>query len=422
MGYACACGLFVLLGLVNGRCDNVTGFEASGTSNMNKAELIEKLALDRLLVVPAADPPHKALAAGSPTPEERLELTRLAMADLPWVQVLDLELRRAGKSYTSDTLRALAGRYPGQPLYLIMGTDMFLSLLQWHEPEVITALASVAVFSRQNGLEEDIERMARKLRQEHGATVYIIPGAPVEVSSTEVRNLLAERKGRDKLPAAVYSEIIRNRFYGAKPELEWLRKKAYSYLKPKRVAHVRGVEQEAVRLAERWGVFWEDAAEAAICHDITKKYSHEDQLRLCARYGIIADDYERSSEKLLHARTGAALAGEIFGLSENVLSAIRWHTTGRAGMTDLERITYLADYIEPNRSGFPGLSELRATCYEDLDAAMELAMRMSLDEVRGRGQEPHNNTREGWLWYRRALLEKGVSPVHAEGVPDDFVN
>ena len=380
----------------------------------------EALRPDRILLIPASVPPHKALALDSPPAEERLHMTKLAAKEIDGAEVLDLELKREGKSYTSDTLRALREECPAAELVLLVGTDMLISLPDWHEPEVITALASVAVFSRETGREDEIERAARRLEESFGARVYVISGVPVEVSSTELRALLKERKGRALLPPEVYAYIIAGRLYGAKPELDWLRARAHSYLKPKRVAHVLGVEREAVRLARLWGASEEDAAEAAICHDITKKLDRDDQLRLCGKYAIITDDYERNSEKLLHAKTGAAFAGEMFGLSDAVKDAIRWHTTGRAGMTTLEKITYLADYIEPNRAGFAGLEELRRTCCEDLDAAMELASRMSIDEVRGRGQVPHRNTIEAWRFYRAAIREKGILPVHAEDIPDDY--
>lgn len=380
----------------------------------------QALGAEKTLLIPAAVPPHKTLPAGSPTAAERLEMTRLAAEELEAAQALDIELAREGKSYTSDTLRALRTKYPGDELIFLVGTDMLLSLPDWHEPEVIAALASIAVFSRMPGRDAEIARAAERLRKKFGATVYVIPGVPVTVSSTELRAALPERSGRGMLSPAVYAYIIQKRLYGARPDLDWLRQRAYSYLKPKRIPHVQGVEREAVRLAERWGVSKEDAAEAAICHDITKKLSREEQLRLCGKYAIIADDYERESEKLMHARTGAAFAGELFGLSDAVKSAIRWHTTGRPDMTALEKITYLADYIEPNRAGFPGLEELRRACYDDLDAAMELATRMSLDEVRGKGQEPHENTLRAWRFYRDAIAARGLAPIHAEGVPDDL--
>jgi nicotinate-nucleotide adenylyltransferase len=108
----------------------------------------------------------------------------------------------------------------------------------------------------------------------------------------------------------------------------------------------------------------------------------------------------------------------LFGLDEEVIQAIRWHTTGRPGMTDLQKIIYLADYIEPNRADFDGLEELRQTAYEDLDAAMELGMRMSLAEVAQRGYAPHENTVTGHAWYLARLREKGKPPVHADGIPD----
>ena len=156
----------------------------------------------------------------------------------------------------------------------------------------------------------------------------------------------------------MYSQIIRYRYYSAQPELSWLREKAYAWLKPKRIAHVAGCESEAVKLAMRWGEDPETAAEAGILHDITKKLNFEEQLILCGKYGIINDNLELGSPKLLHAKTGAALARDLFGVSDRVYNAIRWHTTGKPDMTLLEKIIYLADYIEPTRD-FPGVEKLR---------------------------------------------------------------
>lgn len=105
---------------------------------------MELLKLDRLLIIPAGLPPHKDLPAGSPTPEQRLEMTRLAADQLGLgdrVEVLDVEIHRHGKSYTADTLAALKARYPDDELWLLMGTDMFLTFQAWHEPERILSLA-----------------------------------------------------------------------------------------------------------------------------------------------------------------------------------------------------------------------------------------------------------------------------------------
>ena len=140
------------------------------------------------------------------------------------------------------------------------------------------------------------------------------------------------------------------------------------------------------------------AATAGILHDITKKLDHQEQLNLCEKYGIICDNAERSNPKLLHAKTGAVLAKDLFGVSDEICEAIRWHTTGKPDMTMLEKIIYLADYIEPIRD-FPGVEKLRELCYEDLNAAMALGLKMSLEEIRSHGTEPYKDTSEAYQWY-----------------------
>ncbi len=369
----------------------------------------EQLQPQKLFLVPDYEPPHKALEAGSPAPEERLALTKLAAAGIPGAEVLDIELERAGKSYTSDTLRELHARYPQSGLCFLMGTDMLLTLDEWHEPETILSLAAVGVFARSGGEREAIETKRVELEKRYGASVILIESEPVDISSSALRGLLPGRGGREYLSDAVYAEIIRLRLYGAKPELAWLRREAYAFLDPKRVPHVAGTEQEAVKLARRWGEDEGDAAEAAILHDITKRLTQDEQLRMCREYDIIIDDLERTNEKLLHARTGAAFCKKRFGVPENIESAIRWHTTGRAGMTRLEKIIYLADYIEPTRHGFAGLEELRRAAYEDLDAAMAMALGMSWAEVTEKGTPFHKNSADAKEYFEALCRSKGLS-------------
>lgn len=106
---------------------------------------------------------------------------------------------------------------------------------------------------------------------------------------------------------------------------------------------------------------------------------------LCRKYGIINDNAEEENVKLLHAKTGAALARDLFNISDEVYDAIRWHTTGKPDMTLLEKIIYMADYIEPNRD-FDGVDKLRKLAYEDLDEAMALGLEMSLEDIKAMGR------------------------------------
>ena len=366
--------------------------------------VFELLKLDLLLVVPDRQPPHKTLPEGSPTPEQRLEMTRLAAEQLGLgekVRVLDVELKREGRSYTSDTLAQLKEQYPEDELWLLMGTDMFLTIQSWHAPEKILSLAGIAAFGRTEADTEELFSVQREYlyRTYPQARIFTltIPGV-VDVSSTELRAMLAQGKGGHLLPPAVYGCILREGLYDTRADLKHLplrtlRPVALSYLKYKRIPHVLGTEQEAVRLAERYGADVRKAQVAALLHDCTKKLDMEQQLALCRRYGIRLDELEQKALKLLHAKTGAAIARDVFGVDDEIYRAIWWHTTGHAHMTLLEKIIYLADYIEPSRD-FPGVDKLRSVCYKDLDEGLLLGLEMSIEEMTNMGNPVHHATIE----------------------------
>ena len=126
---------------------------------------VKVLELDKLILIPAAVPPHKALPEGTPEGAHRLAMTE-RMADalsMPKVaEVSRMELDREGKSYTADTLRAIRAQYPNAQLWLLMGTDMFLTLHLWHDPEVITQLAGICAFGR---TEQDGEELFAPQRE-----------------------------------------------------------------------------------------------------------------------------------------------------------------------------------------------------------------------------------------------------------------
>jgi nicotinate-nucleotide adenylyltransferase len=117
----------------------------------------------------------------------------------------------------------------------------------------------------------------------------------------------------------------------------------------------------------------------------------DEQLALCAHYGIELDELERRALKLLHAKTGAAIARDVFGVDDEIYNAILWHTTGKPDMTLLEKVIYLADYIEPTRN-FDGVEELRQAVYEDLDRGLLLGLTMTVEEMEAMGNPVHHNT------------------------------
>ena len=390
-------------------------FDPIHLGHMRAAEYAaEYLHLDRLYLIPAGLPPHKHLADNTPAPEHRLHMAELAVDALSRpecpVEVWAEELRQEGKSYTVHTLHAFREQYPEDELWLLMGTDMFLTLQTWYHAEELLRLCRICAFGRSEG--DTGERLAVQrdcLEQRYGVqAVTIVLPQVVDISSTAIRKGLRHGEGEEYLLPAVYGYILRHGLYGTAADLKHLtigelRPVAMSYLKRRRVPHVLGTEETAARLARRYGAEEESARRAALLHDCTKRLSAGEQLELCRHYHIDLDEYEQREAKLLHAKTGAAVARDVFGVSDEIYWAIWWHTTGKADMTLLEKILYLADYMEPTRD-FCDLRELRRLAFEDLDRALLLGFTMAVEDLSDQGMALHPNS-----VYARDYL-KGMFP------------
>lgn len=145
-------------------------------------------------------------------------------------------------------------------------------------------------------------------------------------------------------------------------------------LKPSRYGHTLGVVNTAIKLAEIYGEDIKKAEIAALCHDVAKNMSYEDMERIINEASIDLSIDEQNSKELWHSIVAPILGKRIFKIDdEEILSAMRWHTTGKENMTNLEKIIYLADLIEPSRN-FEGLEEIRRVSYENLNLAMLKAL------------------------------------------------
>ena len=371
-------------------------------------QAVSLLGLSKLLLVPAYAPPHKsALPSNSPTPRQRLEMLRIAVADSPKIEVSDLELIWEGISYSVETVAQVRRDYPEAELVLFVGTDMFLSFDTWKNPDEILKNASLGVFYRgEKGERSDIQEKKAEL-EARGARVYLVQNDVIPISSTQMRRLLAFRCAGEFLPEGVLDYVREHRLYDTRADwknlpMDRLEQVVISLLKPSRVKHVLGCRDTAVELAKRWGADVTDAARAGILHDVTKAIDGPLQLTLCAAYGKLLDDFSKRYPKTLHALTGSMVAKRIFGENEAVVSAIEFHTTGRADMTLLEKIIYVADYMEPNRD-FPGVERLRELAFTDLDAALKLGLEMTLEHLGEQGVAVSPASRDALAW----LNQKG---------------
>ncbi len=364
---------------------------------------MDHLSLDRLLLIPSQIPPHKALPAEGAGQTARMDMTALMADGLgPRAEASPIEFLRPGPSYTVDTIKALRARYPDGDFYLLMGTDMFLSFEHWKDAAAIAREVILAPFSREDSdTAESFACQREKLSRELDAQIAEIPLAqPYPISSTEIRYLLGSpetlEEGGSHLWAAVYGYILTQGLYGVRADLKHLidaqlRAVVCSMMNAKRIPHVQGTEETAAALAERWGADTAKARRAAILHDCTKHWSLTEHLTLCEAYRIPLTELERGSEKLLHAKTAAVLAEHRFGESPEVCAAIACHTTGKPDMQALDKVLYLADYIEPHRD-FPGVEGLRRLSWENLDQALRAGIETTIRELTEKNAPIHEHT------------------------------
>lgn len=180
-----------------------------------------------------------------------------------------------------------------------------------------------------------------------------------------------------------------------------LRKKIKDVMTKSRYEHTLGVEFTAASLAMRYEVDIEKAELAGLLHDCAKCIDYEDTLDECKKYNIELTDVEKRNPFLIHSKLGAVHAKKLYGVDdEDIISAIRFHTTGKPDMTMLEKIIFIADYIEPGRDKAPNLKEIRKMSFIDIDEAMYMILKDTLDYLdKGEG-EKDELTRDTYLFYK----------------------
>lgn len=349
----------------------------------------DEAALDRVLLMVAADPPHKRVDEGVPA-DVRFRLVEIAVSGKARLEASDLEILRGGKSYTLLTLQELSAQNPEAELFLIIGSDTLTDLPNWYHPEEVLKIAGVLCVPRV-GIDQDDEKTAQMLRERYGARVRLLSAKADVISSTEIRKrLFAGLPVEGMLPDAVEQAVYECGDYFP-PELRAMQEKSRIALTPKRYSHVCGTMRAAARLAALWQQDAQKAQIAALLHDCAKCLDPITQEVLSGDETGIAPVY--------HAFAGAVLAKMEYGVTdETILRAIRLHTTGDWGMTDFEALIYAADLIEPSRD-FSGVEEYRSRISPDIDSFMQYAVARVSQLIERRGKKTHPASARALAWY-----------------------
>lgn len=189
-----------------------------------------------------------------------------------------------------------------------------------------------------------------------------------------------------------------------KIDLNELRKAMEQELSSKRYLHTLGVSYTAACLAMAHGADMESAMTAGLLHDCAKPLKGEEQIALCEKNHLEISEVERSNPSaLLHAKVGAYLAENRYGITvPDILNAIRYHTTGRPKMSKLEKILYIADYIEPGRKHVADLDRIRQMAYRDLDATMAKILEDTLAYLKTTDGQIDHMTEETYQYYKQS--------------------
>ena len=359
--------------------------------------LAQALDLDGLVLMPTFVPPHK-IRENMASADHRLAMCQLVAEEYPLLSVSDLELKRGGASFTVDTLMALCEQHPDTEWHLLVGADMFTTLRTWHRFADVARMAVLCTIAREGTDTERLTEYAEGLTAD-GIRCYV-DAHPVEpYSSTQVRQRIAAGEGvADLVGEAVERYILDNGLYrqasgmsrqtADEQYIEIIRQRLGDY----RFRHSLCVAEEAKRLAQKYGADPDKAYTAGILHDIMKDTAKDAQLQILADYGVTLDEVEQDAPMLWHARCGEVFLRHILGVTDqDILTAVRYHTTGRAGMSPLERVVFTADFTSADRD-YPDVDVMRAKADRSLTEAMCYGVEYTIGDLQRQGRAVHPDT------------------------------
>ena len=353
-------------------------------------EAVKSLRLDRLIVMPVSAPPHKKGKALSPD-NDRLKACEIAFAHLPQAEVSDFEIESGGVSYTYLTCRHFRTLYSNAEIFWLVGTDMLRDFPTWKQPESILNDVTLAVCARD---EKDgwLHAERAKFYERFGKDFAVVPYNVKPVSSTKIRVLAGAGEDISAfVPQGVAAYIKARGLYeiaGAK--------EALALEKTSRKAHTLRVAEVAAKKAVEMGISERKAITAALFHDCGKNLGTDSPLLKDFR---VLPAWGQVPPSVLHQFTGAYLAENAFGVKdEDILNAVRYHTSGRAGMSELEKLIFLADMVEEERA-YDGVDGIRALFWAKkgegaLDECLERALKETIAYLKNKGDSVYPLTME----------------------------
>ena len=311
---------------------------------------IKELNLDKLIVMPTYLSPHKT--SKSAPAEDRLAMLKLAFSDEKNVEISDFEILKKGKSYTYQTVEHFYSK--NTTLYFLVGGDMLIDFKKWKFPERILSCATLAVFDREKVF-VDYQKEQEYFKKTFGKQFIKLNYQGLDFSSTKIRTYLKLNLSLDGLmPNAVCEYVKENKVF----EPDEYERFILKTLPPHRIKHTAEVIITALKKARELGLDQEKVRISATLHDCAKYLNKEEVQGFTLPDGV--------PQPVVHAFLGAFVAEKFLGITDGeILDAIRYHTSGKADMTTLGKLIFVADMIEEGRN-YDGVDKLRSL-YENAE-------------------------------------------------------
>ncbi len=372
-------------------------FDPAHIEHIRLAErAIEELSLDKLFVVPAYAPPHKKGKVLS-SDEDRLEICRLAFSHLEKAEVSDYEIAKGGTSYTYLTAAEFKRRFPQAELFWLVGTDMLRDFPTWKNPQEILSCVTLAVCGRaEKGawIEEEEEKFFQLFGKKF---VYLTYNA-TNISSTKIRVLAGAGMRLSGLtPPAVEEYIHRKGLYTIP-----CAKEALALEKENRRAHSVRVAELAASRANSLKIPEKRAIAAALFHDCAKNLPENSPY---LEGFVPPTEWGKIPKEVFHQFAGAYVAERYFGVDdEDILNAVRYHTSARENMSELEKLIFLADMLEEERS-YEGVDKLRKLFWEKegLDECLKTALFETIKFLEKKGGDIYPLTLKAYEYYAKEV-------------------
>lgn len=369
----------------------------------------DELEIEKVIFVPSGRPPHKKNSKVSHN-EHRYLMTVLATVSNPYFDVSRIELDRPGTTYTIDTIEEIR-EYCSKDteIFFITGADAISEIFTWKNAEALLEMCSFVAVTRPGYKKVKLRKMVSDIKEKLNNRLYFLEVPALAISSSQIRDRVkTDNTIKYLVPEAVEDYIKKFSLYKADEvaNTEQINNKLQKILTHGRFVHTQGVAREAVRLARHYGLDTKKAYVAGLLHDCAKDYTSDEKRKLCKEYKVNLDDIIDKQIDLVHSFLGAVLCKKEYGIKDkDIVNAVRYHTTGRADMSELEKIIYLADCIEPNRKNYEGLEKTRELAYIDLDLAMKYSLESTIKHNENKGRIIHPLSLEAVNYFKNITKE-----------------